>query len=452
MTKISPKICNLALLTFIIALLLPATNAQAEALIELTDIKVNESNTGAFIEIDTSGEVKFLFYKLDNPPRLVIDFIGTNVVTQEPQKIIFDRGKVKEIQNIFYDIAEEDGSYRLDSLVLKFRPNVEVRVKSVASGIMLEVKDAALLAEAEKDEYKLIRAYALAGKIAKQKQNAHIRENKLAWLTSRKIARRQEQLASVQTTATLISNAAYPYSFYETYIKRPLYAQARMEPSSASQPDRLAQRQLRQLVIADTYQPPDEFLDAPIKRSGLLAAASIFVIGAGVLTAAALSRRKRPGKKAQHQAASEQKQDRPLEDLLEEEFNNNFEEKKQRLAPKDDSDKCIEKRKYARFNIPDEESLCIYLDLETRNLQVIHVRAINISLGGVAAELGSDLEVPDVLNIGIRMPDDNQLNEVLARRVWSKDESTNSRQYGFSFIMLTEEEEKRIRTFLKQHF
>ena len=115
-------------------------------------------------------------------------------------------------------------------------------------------------------------------------------------------------------------------------------------------------------------------------------------------------------------------------------------------------DKCLEKRKLTRFDFFGDDELGVGVDLETKELDKIFTRAKNLSAGGMCVELNKDIKMPSVLQLGLRLPDSQEVNQILARIIWTKGKNTDLRHYGLSFMMLTDYEEKKIRKFLDDNF
>jgi hypothetical protein len=118
----------------------------------------------------------------------------------------------------------------------------------------------------------------------------------------------------------------------------------------------------------------------------------------------------------------------------------------------DADNNLLEKRRYARFDLPQDDHISVYLDIETEGFEKIKTRAQDISLGGIRIEIDSRTRLPEVLELELRLPDYEKASDVLARIEWVNPIDDNSCMYGLSFMMLGENEENKIRDFLNNNF
>ena len=138
-----------------------------------------------------------------------------------------------------------------------------------------------------------------------------------------------------------------------------------------------------------------------------------------------------------------------LDDFFNEHRDFQLNQTNQRNSDIDDVlNKCIEKRKFARFGIPQDNERSIRVDLETGGLEKVTTQVKNLSLGGIGIELRRDIKIPYILQVGLKLPDSPEINYVLTAVSWSKEKDEDTRAYGMSFMMLAESEEKNIHRYL----
>lgn len=395
---------------------------RAQEEIELIEIKVNDLDEQTTININTTRPVKFLFYKIDNPPRLVIDFIGTNIYSKQPEKIIFKYGKIREIESIYYDYDVESGDFqpKLDSLILRFAPNVEISIIGSQNGIILNIQQQQVVVDKKKRAFKITKAKTLAWKIAYQKKLVSQKNKKLAEVAKKEVTeieKKKEEAPFIDNLAAL-SGKTYTIDRYDDSIKKEL--------------DEITNQQILSTTKDANYNWLMLAIIAPA------AAASI-----------ALIRLINSKAKVEDKKDSYDIELTELDDFFTEHRDFQLNQADQRDLDIDGVlDKCIEKRKFARFDIPQDNERSIKVDLETGGLEKVTTLAKNLSLGGISIELRRDIKVPYILQVGLKFPDSPEINYILTTVVWSKEKNENIRAYGMSFMMLTENEEKSIYKYL----
>ncbi|MCK4518983.1 MAG: PilZ domain-containing protein, partial [Candidatus Omnitrophica bacterium] len=404
----------------------------ADKRVELTDIKVKNFAEGTIIRVNTSRPVKFLYYKVENPPRLIIDFISTNIYYQEPEKIVFTRGNLREIRSVFYET--EGGQPGLDSLVLKFVPNVTVKIKGEKSGILLRVEKFVAFSQAVEPLDKSPEAYLLAERIARRKN----------------LAGRGDKHSH-----SLLSSLSYMLSLYENSIKKELAVFESRETEILEAGKHLSPETPAVLAAAGkmninlAYRRPDTLGSLKLssgqrlKDSGYLtwatlAAASI-IIASGALIMLVKERRRKTNLRQVNVPRLQESNFSRLRIV-------------ERLTCRNNqANRCFEKRQFARLGIPAEGFLRVSMDIETQKLGKAPACAKNLSLGGICVEIESEIEIPQILEIWLRLPDVREANQVLARVEWGRKKDDGVCCYGLSFMMLGEKEEAKIKTFLNDN-
>lgn len=447
---------NLSVIIIFLVILIVGLVLPAQALnksVELTDIKVNNFNKLTTIDIKTTRAVKFLYYKLYNPTRLVIDFVGTHLYSQEPERIIFNRGHIKEIQSVFHEIEDKDNQPRLDLLVLKFRRNVTVKVESKKYGLSLKVQEYIVGLDGKSFSDTLIKAHVLAEKIAREKKLALRQEDK--FVITVKEPKIEDKIQGIEKAfllsekETFKTSASYILNLYENSLKKELGRFSSKQIKSEEDKEKSILP-----IIATTKKVEDipkltQGLEPKTKYKFDWLALTITstVIAAGLLTTLIFLKIRESLYKAEHQMQLPE-----LEEILENQPNRQLEEKRGLVYQDDLVDKCLEKRRFARFSLPQDDNLSVGVDLETKDLSKIFTQVNNLNLGGIGIELDKEIDLPHILQIGLRLPDSEEANQVLARIIWSKEENDNLRYYGLSFMMLTDYEEENIRKFLTDNF
>ena len=186
--------------------------------IELIDIKVSNSADRTLIGIKTNQPVDFLHYNLKNPPRLVIDFIGTNIYSQEPEVSIFVHGNIREIKSVLYSTSGEDP--KIDSLVFKFKPNVAVRIKKDKNRIFLQVKEHSVISKINDfNNTKRIRANLLASRIAENKKTTFMAGGSQEFFVTADGYSQVSDFVLASSEDKITSAGYYIWALYEASIK-----------------------------------------------------------------------------------------------------------------------------------------------------------------------------------------------------------------------------------------
>ncbi|MCX5656696.1 MAG: AMIN domain-containing protein, partial [Candidatus Omnitrophica bacterium] len=73
----------------------------------LDKIEVNDRADGIDITLVSSRPLDYTVYEADNPTRIVVDLIGTNIYTQLPRKLAVNKPYLKEVSLRWYGPAPE---------------------------------------------------------------------------------------------------------------------------------------------------------------------------------------------------------------------------------------------------------------------------------------------------------------------------------------------------------
>jgi hypothetical protein len=391
--------------------------------VEVTDIEISSLENQTRVNITTSSPVKFLFYETENPPRLIIDFIGTNIYSEKPERVIFREGNIREIRSIFYDSETDKGAPYLDSLVLSFAAEVAINVKAERNGIVLEVEGTKAVYEQDRSA-ELARAKILAGIIALEKKFAAEKDKELL------MTGKEERVEIEKPPAEVISITGLAGSVESSY-RKDFHIEAAEEELNEQ---RLEAKPI--LLSTESEKNYNLFL------LGLISVGLISAILAVLL---------------KFQTAPEVKKEAYEAEMLEldkffSQHQNLSNRRTEESLPETDNalDKCLEKREFARFDVPGEIEKSIKLDLETEELGIISANLKNISLGGISFELRKETRIPSILQIELKFPESQEGNQILTKVVWFKRKGENSLSCGLSFMMLTSVEEKKIRQYLTE--
>ena len=418
-----------------------------EAYIKLTDIKVSNSNSQTLIDIRTNQPVDFLHYNLKNPPRLVIDFVGTNIYSQEPEVLIFERGNVREIKSVLYSLAEDNP--KIDSLVLKFKPNVAVRIRRDSNRILLQVKEHSVISKANDfDNAKRIRANLLASRIAENKKTNFIADSSQNYFGIADAYSPVTDFIVASSIDKITLPGTYMWSLYEDSIKEKMQEFAALDDitlfsaENNKQTERMSNAKMASLKTTFTKNETKEAgLGLSPSRVGLnflLIISLISLIGYKLKLGA--------------KAISHQKQLPDVDEILSDVRLKPVERYNFKVNQEVSDDNLVEKRRYARFNLPDDDMLTVYMDVEIEGFDKIKTKAKDLSLGGIRIEIDGRVRLPEVLELELRLPEYDKSSEVLARIEWVNPTSESTCSYGFSFMMLGEDEENKIKDFLKNNF
>lgn len=415
--------------------------------IELIDIKVSNSADRTLIDIKTNRPVDFLHYNLKNPPRLVIDFIGTNIYSQEPEVSIFVHGNIREIKSVLYSTSGEDP--KIDSLVFKFKPNVAVRIKKDKNRIFLQVKEHSVISKINDfNNTKRIRANLLASRIAENKKTTFMAGGSQEFFVTADGYSQVSDFVLASSADKITSAGYYIWALYEASIKEKMREFTALDDIvflSAKNNNQenfinLAKITSMQKVSTGIKAKKNNYNSSTIRMSFnlILIVSLISLVGYKI---------KRHAKATLHQ-----RQLPDVDEILSD----------ARLKPVDrynfktnqasSKDNLLEKRKYARFNLPDNDILTIYMDVETEGFDKIKTKAQDISLGGIRIEIDGRIRLPEILELELRLPDHDKGSEMLARIEWVNSTSDNTCSYGLSFMMFGENEENKLKDFLKNNF
>jgi hypothetical protein len=418
-----------------------------EAHIKLTDIKVSNSNSQTFIDIRTNQPVDFLYYNLKNPPRLVIDFVGTNIYSQEPEVLIFERGNIREIKSVLYSVTDDNP--KTDSLVLKFKPNVAVRIKKDSNRILLQVEEHSVISKINDfDNAKRIKANLLASRIAETKKTTSIAGNNTNSLV---VADAYSPISDFILTSSMdrvILPGSYMWVLYEDSIKEKMQEFAVLDDINLISPASDNQRGLTNNSIVTSVQKAS--INAKNKKNNL----GLLNFNTGFKFILIISLISLIGYKLRlhFKAMAHQKQLPDVDEILADVRLKPVERYNFKLNQEANEDSLVEKRRYARFALPDDEMLTVYMDVETEGFDKIKTKAQDLSLGGIRIEIDGRVRLPEVLELELRLPEYDKSSEVLARIEWVNPTTDNTCSYGLSFMMLGEEEENKLKDFLKNNF
>jgi len=418
-----------------------------EAYIKLTDIKVSNSNSQTLIDIRTNQPVDFLHYNLKNPPRLVIDFVGTNIYSQEPEVLIFERGNVREIKSVLYSLAEDNP--KIDSLVLKFKPNVAVRIRRDSNRILLQVKEHSVISKANDfDNAKRIRANLLASRIAENKKTNFIADSSQNYFGIADAYSPVTDFIVISSIDKITLPGTYIWSLYEDSIKEKMQEFAALDDITLFSAEN--NKQTERMSNAKMASLKTTFTKNETKEAGL--GLSPLRIGLNFLLIISLISLIGYKLKLGAKAISHQKQLPDVDEILSDVRLKPVERYNFKVNQEVSDDNLVEKRRYARFNLPDDDMLTVYMDVEIEGFDKIKTKAKDLSLGGIRIEIDGRVRLPEVLELELRLPEYDKSSEVLARIEWVNPTSESTCSYGFSFMMLGEDEENKIKDFLKNNF
>jgi len=142
MRKLSSKI--IAILFLLFGLLNPpsGTLVDAEGIVKLTDIQVQEIGRVSHVTLKTSEPVEILDFKLADPPRVILDLVGGNIYSMATDTLLFDRGTIKEIRSGLYRKEPSDAypGRKVDSVTLELREDATYRISKENGAIVIELE------------------------------------------------------------------------------------------------------------------------------------------------------------------------------------------------------------------------------------------------------------------------------------------------------------------------
>ena len=416
-----------------------------DAYIELTDIKVSNSNSQTLIDIRTNQPVDFLYYNLKNPPRLVIDFVGTNIYSQEPEVLIFERGNIREIKSVLYSLAEDNP--KIDSLVLKFKPNVAVRIKRDDNSILLKVKEHTVISKIDDfNNAKRIRANLLASRIVEDKKTTFKDyDNQNSFILADAYSPISDFIVASSVNKITLPGT-YIWALYEDSIKEKMQEFAVLDDITFFSKEKSNQAgPINNIGVTSIRKAATDIKKANFSLSNLSIGLNFILIFS--LISLVGYKLKLRAKTMSHQG-----QLPDVDEILADVRLKPVERYNFKVDKEASEDNLVEKRRYARFNLPDDDMLTVYMDVEIEGFDKIKTKAQDISLGGISIEIDSRVRLPEVLELELRLPEHDESSEVLARIEWVNPTSESTCSYGFSFMMLGEDEENKIKDFLKNNF
>jgi hypothetical protein len=372
-----------------------------------------------------------LFYKVEKPPSLIVDFLSTQIYSDEASRISYNQGNIREIRSVFYE-EEKGKKQRLDYLVLSFAPDVEVSIKESKEGIVLTARKSVALAGNTMQADERNKARVIAGAIALEKKfsDAKLTKGKTNYIAPK---------FEYEGKYSYLINGITSFDRY-----------AKLKPLETSEDKQLAVASIRKTQteegVLKQIKPAVTLTSTENEASGfnwaILSIISAFLISVVVISMAILSA------KDEEEKLEDEKE---LIDDFFDQYQYNYPQNPDRKgdSSEDILDKCIEKRKFARFQLPQsrEDSLIVNLETEKNRLRI---KARDLSLGGLCIEVDLEIKVPSILQASLNIPNFDDENHVLARVAWSQRTGNNKRRYGISFLMVTEIEEKRIRKYLME--
>ena len=416
-----------------------------EAYIKLTDIKVSNSNSETLIDIRTNQPVDFLHYNLKNPPRLVIDFVGTNIYSQEPEVLIFERGNVREIKSILYSLAEDNP--KIDSLVLKFKPNVAVRIRRDSNRILLQVKEHSVISKINDfNNAKRIRANLLASRIVEDKKiTFKDYDNQNSFIVADAYSPISDFIVASSVNKITLPGT-YIWALYEDSIKEKKQEFAVLDDITFFSKEKSNQAEpINNVGMTSIQKAATDIKNAKFSLSNLSIGLNFILIFSLIsLVGYKL--------KLHAKTMSYQRQLPDVDEILADVRLKPVERYNFKVNQKASEDNLVEKRRYARLNLPDDDMLTVYMDVEIEGFDKIKTKAQDISLGGISIEIDSRVRLPEVLELELRLPEHDESSEVLARIEWVNPTNDSTCSYGLSFMMLGEDEENKLKEFLKNNF
>ena len=416
-----------------------------EAYIKLTDIKVSNSNSQTLIDIRTNQPVDFLYYNLKNPPRLVIDFIGTNIYSQEPQILIFERGNIREIKSVLYSLA--DDYPKIDSLVLKFKPNVAVRIRRDSNRILLQVKEHSVISKIDDfNNAKRIRANLLASRIVEDKKTTFKDyDNQNSFIVADAYSPISDFIVASSVNKITLPGT-YIWALYEDSIKEKKQEFAVLDDITFFSKEKSNQAEpINNVGMTSIQKAATDIKNAKFSLSNLSIGLNFILIFSLIsLVGYKL--------KLRAKTMSYQRQLPDVDEILADVRLKPVERYNFKVNQEASEDNLVEKRRYARLNLPDDDMLTVYMDVEIEGFDKIKTKAQDISLGGISIEIDSRVRLPEVLELELRLPEHDESSEVLARIEWVNPTNDSTCSYGLSFMMLGEDEENKLKEFLKNNF
>ncbi len=149
MSKISLKVLLAAIGTFFLLTSpvwgdgpLDTSLLTGQGIIKLTDIQVQEFGRISQVTLKTTAPVDILDFKLANPPRVVVDMVGGNIYSLATERLLFERGAVKEIRSALFRKGPDDAypGRKVDSVTVELRSDAKYRVDRREGGIVIEVE------------------------------------------------------------------------------------------------------------------------------------------------------------------------------------------------------------------------------------------------------------------------------------------------------------------------
>lgn len=115
---------------------------QADGIVKLTDIQVQEIGRVSQITLKTSEPVELLDFKLGDPPRVIIDLVGENIYSMATDRLLFKEGAIKEIRSSLYrkDPTDPYPGRKVDSVTVELRSEGSYRISKEDGAIIVEVE------------------------------------------------------------------------------------------------------------------------------------------------------------------------------------------------------------------------------------------------------------------------------------------------------------------------
>lgn len=135
-------------------------------------LTAKDTSKGLSIIISTTGPVKFRSHWFDEPPRLMIEFLATNVLSHLDEEVIVPHGLIKKIRST-YGGKEENKS--LKSLTFELLEKVPYTINQGENKIVLELNAPSQKLENVSSEIETL----IAGEISPQTKNITIQRLEL---------------------------------------------------------------------------------------------------------------------------------------------------------------------------------------------------------------------------------------------------------------------------------
>lgn len=111
--------------------------AKGQEQVEESSLLAQKTSDGTRIIISTSGPAKFSSHWLDNPPRLVVEFISRNILSKIDKEIIVNQGVIKRIKSNYMGRGD---NRLLKSLTFELSRKMPCKIWQEDNTILLDIK------------------------------------------------------------------------------------------------------------------------------------------------------------------------------------------------------------------------------------------------------------------------------------------------------------------------